>query len=120
MPQEKNTFVADDANPILLTPAAIAMVKEAIKEDGQVGDGLRVAVAGGGCSGYQYSLDFEQKKRDEDVILEYDGLTVYIDPISAFYLRGTIIDYVSNEEDSGFKFNNPNAHRRTCSGCSCG
>ena len=108
-------FSATDEQPILLTPAAIDGVRNAIKQEGQEGDGLRVSVVGGGCSGYQYNLDFEKEPRATDTVMEFDGVRVFIDPVSAGYLRGTTIDFVSGLQGTGFKFNNPNA-KRTC-GC---
>lgn len=101
--------------PVLFTDSAVQAVKAAITSDGQEGDGLRVSVIGGGCSGYQYNLDFEREARMGDVAMDYDGVTIYIDPVSAGYLKGTVIDYVSGLQGTGFKFINPNA-KRTC-GC---
>ena len=108
-------FEGSDEQPVLLTPSAVAAVKNAIKEEGEPGDCLRVSVQGGGCSGYQYGLDFEKESRMGDLVLEFDGVSILIDPISAGYLKGTVIDYVSGLHGTGFKFNNPNA-KRTC-GC---
>jgi iron-sulfur cluster assembly accessory protein len=101
--------------PINFTPAAIVAAKQAIAEEGEVGDGLRVSVIGGGCSGYQYNLDFDRDPRIGDFELNFDGLVVFVDPISAGYLKGTVVDYLSGLNEQGFKFNNPNA-KRTC-GC---
>ncbi len=109
------SFVPTEEQPILLTPAAVDAVKNAIAQEGEPGDCLRVAVVGGGCSGYQYSLDFEKEARMDDVTLEYEGVSVILDPISAGYLKGTVIDYLSGLQGTGFKFVNPNA-KRTC-GC---
>lgn len=108
-------FVATDEKPIHLTDAAIEAVKNAIKSDGEPGDGLRVSVVGGGCSGYQYNLDFEKGARPTDTVLTFDTVQIFIDPISSGYLKGTVIDFVSGLQGSGFKFENPNA-KRTC-GC---
>lgn len=101
--------------PIHLTPEAVKAIKRAIEEEGESGDGLRVSVVGGGCSGYQYNLDFEKESRIGDVVIPCDGVSVFIDSVSAGYLRGTVIDYVSGLQGTGFKFSNPNA-KRTC-GC---
>lgn len=108
-------FSGSDEQPILLTPAAIEAVRNAIAAEGEEGDGLRVSVVGGGCSGYQYNLDFEKAPRMDDIVLNFDGVPVFVDPISAGYLKGTTIDYISGLNGTGFKFNNPNA-KRTC-GC---
>lgn len=109
-------FKGTDEQPILLTAPAVKAVKSALTEEGEEGDGLRVSVVGGGCSGYQYNLDFEKESRMGDVELEFDGVKIFIDQISAGYLKGTVIDYVSGLQGTGFKFINPNAKRQ----CGCG
>ena len=101
---------------VVFTPHAVEMVKQALKEEGIEGHGLRVAVKGGGCSGLQYALDFDENNRPGDTVLEIDGLKVFIDMASAKFLAGTTIDYVSGLQGQGFKFNNPNAQRT----CGCG
>lgn len=110
-----DSFTGTDEQPILLTEAAINAVKNAIAEEGEIGDSLRVSVVGGGCSGYQYNLDFEKEPRIDDHVLSFGEIKVLVDPISAGYLKGTVIDFVSGLNGTGFKFNNPNA-KRTC-GC---
>jgi iron-sulfur cluster assembly accessory protein len=102
--------------PVRLTAKAVEMVLQAIANENLAGHGLRVAVAGGGCSGMQYVLDFCNERRPGDHMYAVDGLTVYLDLASAQVLNGTEIDYVSSEEGSGFKFDNPNPVR-TCCGC---
>ena len=94
---------------------AIEHFSHRISEEGSEGDGIRVSVVGGGCSGYQYGLDFEKEARADDLTLNFGGLNVFVDPISASFLKGTSIDYVSGLQGTGFKFENPNA-KRTC-GC---
>ena len=111
----EQSFVPSEENPILVTDSAVKAIKDAIKAEGEEGDGLRVSVVGGGCSGYQYNLDFDKEERMGDVTLKLDGVNIYIDPISAGYLKGTVIDFVSGLNGTGFKFSNPNA-KRTC-GC---
>jgi iron-sulfur cluster assembly accessory protein len=107
---------AEDA-PVTLTPKAIEMVKITRQQEGlDASHGLRVAVRGGGCSGFEYALDFESEARPNDVVYELDGLTVYVDGLSARYLRGTSIDYVLGMAGAGFKFHNPNASGT----CGCG
>ena len=108
-------FIASDEQPITLTPSAVEAVRNAIKSEGEPGDSLRVSVVGGGCSGYQYNLDFEKETRMGDLTLHFEDVQIIIDPISAGYLKGTTIDYISGLQGTGFKFNNPNA-KRTC-GC---
>jgi len=109
-------FNASDEQPIFLTPSAVEAIKNAIKSEGNGCEGLRVSVIGGGCSGYQYNLDFEKEGRPDDVVIQCSDVCVYVDPVSAGYLRGTVIDHVSGLNGSGFKFNNPNAVRT----CGCG
>ncbi len=108
---------APPAGPIALTPKAVQMVK-LTREQEQLAESsaLRVAVRGGGCSGLEYALDFEQEPRENDFVIEYDGLKVYVDPVSARYLQGTTIDYVLGATGAGFKFENPNA----TGSCGCG
>lgn len=76
--------------------------------------GLRMQVVGGGCSGFQYSLEFGAAK-DTDRVFEFHGLKVFIDPRSTLYLAGSVLDYNDGLMDSGFKITNPNA-KNTC-GC---
>lgn len=109
-------FVATDEQPILFTDSAVEAALNAIKEEGQEGDGLRVSVVGGGCSGLTYNLDFEKESRMGDLVLEFGGLSVFLDTVSAGHLSGTIIDFVAGLNGTGFKFENPNAVRT----CGCG
>ena len=102
-------------SPITLTAKAVEMVKDAIQREGLAGWGIRVGVVGGGCSGFQYSMDFEQEPKDGDMTFEQDGVRLYVDPMSSMYLQGVTVDYVVGLQGAGFKFTNPNA-RNTC-GC---
>ena len=106
------------SHPILMTAKAISAVKMAIEEEGmESSTGLRVAVVGGGCSGYSYALDFtEEEADDEDLEMDFSGLNVVMDPHSAQLLSGTEIDYIETLQKKGFVFNNPNATRT----CGCG
>src|ERR1700712_5460870 len=69
--------------------------------------GLRVGVKGGGCSGFQYNLAFDEK-RDGDEVFEASGLKVYVDQSSLPYVKGSVIDYVESLTSAGFQVNNPN------------
>jgi iron-sulfur cluster assembly accessory protein len=102
-------------NPIVLTAKAVEMVKDAIQREGLAGYGIRVGVMGGGCAGFQYSMDFEKEPKDGDLSFEQDGITLFVDPMSSMYLQGVSVDYVQGLQGAGFKFVNPNA-RSTC-GC---
>ena len=103
--------------PLALTPKAVQMVKITREQEGlDAGHGLRVAVRGGGCSGFEYALDFDREQRPNDFVLDYDGLKVFVDGISARYLEGTTVDYVMGAMGAGFKFSNP----RASGTCGCG
>lgn len=103
--------------PVTLTAKAINMFKATREEEGiDASSGLRVAVRGGGCSGFEYALDFEEQERPNDVVYEQGDLKVFVDALSARYLEGTQIDYVMGMQGAGFKFNNPNA----VGSCGCG
>ena len=102
-------------SPVSLTAKAIEMVRDAMARENLTDYGIRVGVVGGGCSGFQYSMDFENAPKDGDQVYEQDGLKVYVDPMSSMYLQGVNIDYIVGLQGAGFKFNNPNA-RNTC-GC---
>jgi len=108
-------FVPSDEMPVHFTPSAVDAVRKALQEEGEAGDFLRVSVVGGGCSGYKYGLDFDKEERMGDLVLEFDGVKIVLDPISVGYLKGTVVDYVSGLNESGFQFKNPKA-KRTC-GC---
>ena len=78
--------------------------------------GLRVAVLPGGCSGFRYSLNIEEQPAADDIVVESAGVRLFVDEFSTQYLNGTVIDYKSNFQESGFAFENPNAS----GGCGCG
>jgi len=102
--------------PIMLTPNAIAKVKEIMAQQNPVPTGLRVGVVGGGCSGFSYSMQFDNSAGMMDKVFDFDGLKVYVDATSVMYLNGCIVDYVETLEGAGFKFENPNVK----STCGCG
>ena len=102
---------------IIITPRAVEEVRK-IKADNKIPEafGLRLGVKGGGCSGMSYVLAFDEKPREADKIFEIEGLTVYVDPKSAFYLSGTKLDFNDTLNARGFVFNNPQATKS----CGCG
>jgi iron-sulfur cluster assembly accessory protein len=101
---------------ITLTPVAQAKVRQFISEEEKPeGKALRVFVEGGGCAGFQYGLQIDEK-RDNDQLFAQDGFNVIVDPQSILYLKGISIDYVENLQGQGFKISNPNAK----GGCGCG
>jgi iron-sulfur cluster assembly accessory protein len=105
------------AVPVAITEKAVRMVMLTREEEGlDPAAGLRVAVRGGGCSGFEYALDFDTERRDNDHVYQQGELTVLVDALSARYLKGTTIDYVMGAQGAGFKFLNPNA----VGSCGCG
>ena len=100
---------------IQLTPEAIQEAKRMIEKENRAGQGLRLGVKGGGCSGLSYFMNFDQKK-EKDNEFTFDGLTVYVDPKSLLYLNGTQLDYMDTLQEKGFRFVNPNANKT----CGCG
>jgi iron-sulfur cluster assembly protein len=104
------------ATPLVsLTEAAATKIKQLLAEESDVGV-LRIAIQGGGCSGFQYGLGFDTGAAEGDLELEQHGVTVVIDPFSAPYLRGAEVDYVDSIQAAGFAVNNPNA----VASCGCG
>ncbi len=101
---------------ITLTPNAISAVNKFIKGSSSPVAGLRIAISGGGCSGFQYGMSLEEAKSDDDTVLEYGAVTLLVDPLSAPLLEGVTVDFVDSLNGSGFKFENPNAS----SSCACG
>lgn len=97
--------------------AAAEVAKFMAAEQVEVGvAGLRVSVMPGGCSGFKYSLNIEERPIEDDMVLEVNGVRVFVDGFSAPYLHGVSIDYVTSMQGSGFTFHNPNA----TGGCGCG
>jgi iron-sulfur cluster assembly protein len=101
---------------ITLTPTAVGKVKEILDSQEPQPEGLRISVVGGGCSGFSYSMAFENTPGMLDKTYQFEGLKVFIDQASMLYLDGAEVDYVETLEGSGFKFNNPQVK----STCGCG
>jgi iron-sulfur cluster assembly protein len=104
------------AHMVQLTETAVTKVKEILGSQEPKPVGLRIAVVGGGCSGFSYSMAFENTPNLLDKTYNFDGLKVFIDQASMLYLDGAEVDYIESIEGSGFKFNNPNVK----STCGCG
>ena len=101
---------------MIITTKAIAKVQEMALEQNLTNHSLRIAVVGGGCSGFSYDMDFDETEHVGDFVLEEDGLKIFVDPMSFQYLDGTKIDYIESFKFSGFHFENPNATGT----CGCG
>lgn len=105
-----------DAPVVTLTEKAVEMLRIAMQKEGVEGYGLRVAVTGGCCSGLQYNLAFEEGAAADDLVLEQNGVRIFVDEASRPHLQGITLDYVTGLHGAGFKFLNPNATRT----CGCG
>ena len=101
---------------LTLTPSALSAVEKFIKGSDTPVAGLRISIAGGGCSGFQYGMRLEEAKAEDDVEVSVGGVMLLIDPFSAPMLDGVTVDFVDSLNGSGFKFENPNA----TSSCACG
>ena len=101
---------------IQLTERATVKVQEILESQEPKPAGLRISVVGGGCSGFSYSMAFENTPNMLDKTYSYEGLKIFVDQASLLYLEGAEVDYVETLEGAGFKFNNPNVK----STCGCG
>ena len=103
--------------PVLtITPVAVQTIKALLEEKQLTDHGLRVFVAGGGCSGMQYGMAFENNPQPFDAIFEVEGIRIIVDPTSMQYIRGATVDFVESLMGGGFRIENPNA----VSSCGCG
>ena len=101
---------------VTVTESAADKIKTMIEDQGDLDLGLRMMVAGGGSSGFQYKLAFDKETGENDQVIEQNGVKVLVDTKSAIYLMGAELDYVEGLMGAGFKVNNPNAK----STCGCG
>ena len=102
--------------PLILTPSAVSKVREIMATQDPLPAGLRIGVVGGGCSGFQYSMAFENQAGMMDKVFTFGDLKVFIDATSLMYLQGCTVDYLETLEAAGFKFENPQVK----STCGCG
>jgi len=106
-----------DVTPILsVTPAAVDVIRNLLQQRNIPNHSLRVFVSGGGCSGMQYGMAFEESPKEFDKVVAMDGVSVIVDSTSLMYLQGATIDYVDSLMGGGFRIENPNA----VSSCGCG
>jgi iron-sulfur cluster assembly accessory protein len=101
---------------LLVTPAAVNIIQTLLEQRQIPNHALRVFVSGGGCSGLQYGMAFEENPREHDTVVENGGVRLVIDATSLMYLKGATIDYVDSLMGGGFRIDNPNA----VSQCGCG
>jgi iron-sulfur cluster insertion protein len=116
VPEVSNPQAAPKKAPVNLTASAVAKVKEIMGQQSPVPAGLRIGVVGGGCSGFSYSMQFENAAGMMDKTFDMNGLKVFVDATSVNCLDGCVVDYVESLEGAGFKFENPNVK----STCGCG
>ena len=119
MDTQTTPVIAQDATaePMLtVTPSAAEKLKGVLTEKNLPDHGLRVFISGGGCSGFQYGMAFENKSEEGDFVFDANGVRIYLDSASAMYLEGATVDYVDSLMGGGFRIENPNA----TSTCACG
>lgn len=104
------------APPISLSETAVAKLTTLLAEDGDEAQALRIAVTGGGCSGFQYALGFDTETHDDDLVIEQGGVRVLVDESSLEYLNGAIVEFHDGLDGKGFSIENPNS----TGSCGCG
>jgi iron-sulfur cluster insertion protein len=107
---------ATEMSPFIFSDSAANKVKALIEEEGNPDLKLRVFVTGGGCSGFQYGFTFDEVTNEDDMVMQKNGVTLLIDPMSMQYMMGAEIDYTEGLEGAQFVIRNPNA----VSTCGCG
>jgi iron-sulfur cluster assembly accessory protein len=105
----------ETALPVTVSTRAAKRIAQILKAESEPMM-LRLAVTGGGCSGFQYNFALDGTRQDDDLVVEHDGATILIDPVSLDFLKGSEIDFVDDLIGASFKVNNPNA----TSSCGCG
>ncbi|MEO1288172.1 MAG: iron-sulfur cluster insertion protein ErpA [Chloroflexota bacterium] len=113
---EQNVETQTQEIQMTVTPSAVAVIKNLLQERNIPDYSLRVFVTGGGCSGMQYGMSFEENPREYDSVVRVDGVSLLVDPTSLVYLEGATIDFVDSLIGGGFRIDNPNA----VSSCGCG
>ncbi|MFN3232208.1 MAG: iron-sulfur cluster insertion protein ErpA [Alphaproteobacteria bacterium] len=105
-----------DTQLVSVSDSAAARIAFLMGQEGDQDIALRVAVNGGGCSGFQYAFSFDDARQSDDLVIEKDGAVVLVDSMSQLYLAGAEIDFVEDVIGSSFQIKNPNA----TSSCGCG
>ncbi len=114
--EQQPVEVMTDESILRVTPAAVSIIRNLLEERNIPSHALRVFVTGGGCSGLQYGMAFQEMPDAGDTVVNKDGVRLLVDPNSLMYLRGARIDYVDSLIGGGFQIDNPNA----ASSCGCG
>ncbi|MEV6558441.1 iron-sulfur cluster assembly accessory protein [Nocardia sp. NPDC051756] len=107
---------ATETHGAVLTDAAASKAKALLDQEGRDDLALRIAVQPGGCAGLRYQLFFDDRSLDGDIVVEFDGVKLAVDRMSAPYIQGASIDFVDTIEKQGFTIDNPNA----TGSCACG
>ncbi len=113
---EHDTEIAHDTQLISITDSALGQLRDLLQKQGRPEMGLRVFVQPGGCSGMSYGMGFEDRPEEGDAVSEVGGVRLFVDSVSARYIKGAEIDFVDSLMGGGFTVHNPNA----VSSCSCG
>jgi iron-sulfur cluster assembly accessory protein len=113
---EDESTTGTAAHGVILTDAAAAKAKSLLDQEGRTDLALRIAVQPGGCAGLRYNLVFDDRTLDGDLTMQFGGVTLAVDRMSAPYLQGATIDFVDSIEKQGFTIDNPNA----TGSCACG
>jgi iron-sulfur cluster assembly accessory protein len=114
--EQQPVGVQMDNSILTVTPAAVSIISNLLEQRNIPSHALRVFVSGGGCSGMQYGMAFQETPEAGDTVVKSDGIRLLVDPTSLSYLRGARIDYVDSLIGGGFQIDNPNA----VSSCGCG
>ena len=109
-------YKVEEGKDFIITSKAAEKLIEVLKENNKEGSGLRVEVVPGGCSGFQYGLELDDKTTDLDITIEEKGVKIIISKENLQFLKGARLDYVDSLQGAGFKISNPNVH----SSCGCG
>lgn len=109
-------YKVEEGKDFIITSKAAEKLIEVLKENSKEGSGLRVEIVPGGCSGFQYGLELDDKTTDLDITIEEKGVKVIISKENLQFLKGARLDYVDSLQGAGFKISNPNVH----SSCGCG
>jgi iron-sulfur cluster insertion protein len=116
MPDGQASPAPSSSATVTLTPSAASRVAQLKQQENAPGAFLRLAVSGGGCSGFRYDFSFDQSRKADDLIFECDGVTLVIDEVSLDLVKGAEIDFVEDMMGASFQVRNPNA----ASSCGCG
>lgn len=109
-------FKSEEGKELIITNKAAEKLKEVLKENSKEGSGLRVEIIPGGCLGFQYGLELDDRTTDLDLVFEEKGVKIIVSRDNMQFLKGAKLDYVDSLQGAGFKISNPNVK----SGCGCG